>query len=940
MENRTEIENKKGSFIETDFIRKVKQKLTTINYMLMWGKPGCGKTASLRYISKYLQDDFGYKVVPCYKPSDIFKNEEKNEKQLFIVDDICGKYVFSFEIFLRWKRRTKHIERLIQADKSKLIMTCSSSVFMSDIVKTLNIFTDNAIEITMHAMSLHDLNEDFIKDSTLSVIIEHKLFDQLPLPMIKLGRYLPMREALEYFDNSSRYVQRKVDELRESNFSAFCSLFLIILKQGCIAEIVMTSDDHLMFTTISRNVFKELNVDISRRRFMDNLLFLMDIFVTKENGSYTIKQTDIFEALAVYFGETLQELFIRNADPEIITQHCSLEKCPTVLDERFHIHVKEKNEALYFQRIRKQLLRGNVSEVLAVPQIKLSSYQKKLAEFLRNLGTDVVKQISRSKCKIERETTFTLIRRYVYVDLLKLFFDCDPTLSLEDYPYLEIACKTNNIDLARFLVSKEMDMNKYTSDGCTPLHIACKNGFFSLVFLLVSKGADVNCSEKHGNTPLIQVCEKENEKVISFLLDNDADINKSNSNGQVPLMISASKNRNKIVELLIKRNADVNIVDCSGLTCLMYAIKSEFENRETVMTLLKSGVDVNIQSEDGKTAIIVAIQMQRKDVITILTDYITDATFIRKSELYRDNAKMNYLNQGDNRGITPLIYACELRNQNFDVVKYLISKGATVNCSDYSDRTPLVVALLNDDDKLVEYLLNHDANVNLPGNKRTTPLHEMCKIGQCDNVVLLISKKCDVDVVDRKSMTPLMIASACGFSEITKVLIQANAKINIADHKGTTALMLACMGGFIDVIRDLVENKADVNKTDTKNWTALLAYANSQYDNAEIVDFLISQGANVNSVTNDEVSSLMMASFHGHEQNVKSMIQHKADVNHKDSYGKTPLSSACLSGNVDIVRFLIENGADVEVVDKNGDTLESLARKNKLTKMVDFFCKK
>lgn len=112
------------------------------------------------------------------------------------------------------------------------------------------------------------------------------------------------------------------------------------------------------------------------------------------------------------------------------------------------------------------------------------------------------------------------------------------------------------------------------------------------------------------------------------------------------------------------------------------------------------------------------------------------------------------------------------------------------------------------------------------------------------------------------------------------------------------------MGGFIDVIYVLVINGADIDKTNINNWTALLSYAYSQYEYAEIIDFLISQRANVNSETKDEVSSIMMASFHGHEAIIKfRYIIRQMWILYKDFYEKTPIFLACLFGNVDIARF-------------------------------------
>lgn len=940
-----EWENTMKSFAETRTITEIKDKITSMNCILLWGTPGCGKSTSVNYIAMYLQKQFDFLPIHCDKPSDIFRHNFEKGKRAFVIDDICGRFVFSHERFLRWKLREKHLERLNEADNVKVLMTCSSAAFLTDTVQHFPFFTKNAFELTTPSIKPSDLHSTFAKDVKINTVLkslfEPNMLLKTPLPIIKFGLSLPLGDVLDYFMDFSEYFNKKLEELLESHSSAFYTLFIFVLKKGSIDQAVLTSDDQLAFTEIRSNVFDSLNIDISRRQFLDNLFFLMDIYISKENGLFTIKHTALFEILAVYYGEKMQKVFIRCADPEIITQYCILKGFKNIAgNPRFSIHVNAKNINLYFQRITERLLSRDICEVFCVRQMSLSLYRQKLVAFLKEKGPDVIKQISLLKCKVVNETPSLIAIRLGYVNLVNLFFDHNEDLNSKNFEYLEDACKTGQLPMVKLLVNRKIDINRNLSGGCNALHIACKNGFMSLIRFLVNNCADVNCTDNQGNTPLIEACRNENISVVSLLLNNGSEINKSNLEGQFPLMIATKKGVTRLLKLLISNCADVNKTDFLGYTCLMRTIQSDTKNSEAVLTLLKRGADVNCSSADGKTALLIAVQEQRRDIVIILIDYATGEENMKQSDKLLNNSNANIINKCDNHRISPLMYACELRSDKFDVVKYLISKGAIVNCCDENERTPLSIALENNDIELFELLINNGANVNLPGVNRTTPLHEMCKYGQVRNLLRLISKGSQVDIVDRQGMTPLMLASKFGYSIITQALFHSNAKIDTVDKNGTTALMFACMGGFNDIIRFLVENRADVNIKDSNNWTALLACISSPYDNAEIVQFLIENGADVNSSTKDDVSSLMMASFRGKHEIVKCLLQHNVDINHKDVYGKTSIFSACLSGNVDIVRVLMENGADARVVDKNGDTLESLARKNNLTKMVNFFGKK
>lgn len=894
---------------------KVGNMLASKNCVLLWGKPGCGKSTSLNYIAMYLQNKFEYKYVPCRNPSDIWKQQYETGKFALVLDDICGRFVLSYEVFLMWSRQKKKIERLLQNGNVKLLMGCSSVVFMTETLQKFNLFTESAIQLPIPNLLLSNIH---------LVVKDLQQFEGC----------LPLREELEYSKSS---CVSDVNCLREFNLSAFYSLFICILKKGIIDEGVLTSDYSHFFTTISRNISKAFSIEISRRQFFDNLFFLMNKFISKEKSLFSIKEAAMFEALAVYFGDELQQVFIKYADLEIITQHCSLKTCPTIAEhEMFCIEVNEENEKLFFHRIGKLLLSGNIREVFSGRQMKLPIFQQKLTNYFKQLGSEFVKQICRSKCKFENETTFTLASRYECANLLQLFFECDDNLNQESYDLLKSACETNNIPFVKLLIRRGIDINKHTSDGCTFLHIAIKNGFWRLISVLISENADVNCTDKLGNTALIEACKKEDEAVVSLLLISGADINKSNLDCQTPLMIATSKGTKRIVDVLIMNDADVNIVDVFGCSCLMHSIKLEPQNLEIIRTLLGAGVDQNISSVDGNTALLLAIQEQQTDIVNILTSFITKDRSERHADTIRNTSAVDIINKCNNHNVTPLICACELRNFEFDVVEDLLLMGAIVNCSDHKERTPLIVALENNDNDLVDILVKHGANVNFPGDKRTTPLHEMCKTNHLNNVHLLISKRSDIEIVDKHSMTPIMLASKYGHIEIAKIIIKAGANINNGDLNGMTSLMLACMGGYKNLMDLLIENGADINKCDHNDWTPLLAYANSQHDNPEIIKFLIEKGANENALTKDKVSSLMMASFRGHLNIVEQLLKLGMDVNHADVYGKTAIFSACLSGNVDIIRTLIDNGADTLVSDKNGDTVLTFAKKNKFSTIVDF----
>jgi len=54
------------------------------------------------------------------------------------------------------------------------------------------------------------------------------------------------------------------------------------------------------------------------------------------------------------------------------------------------------------------------------------------------------------------------------------------------------ACLSRNLNLVKYLVEHELDINKESIEGLTPLFNACKSGNLNLVKYLIRLGVDIN----------------------------------------------------------------------------------------------------------------------------------------------------------------------------------------------------------------------------------------------------------------------------------------------------------------------------------------------------------------------------------------------------------------------------------------------------------------
>ncbi len=83
------------------------------------------------------------------------------------------------------------------------------------------------------------------------------------------------------------------------------------------------------------------------------------------------------------------------------------------------------------------------------------------------------------------------------------------------------------------------------------------------------------------------------------------------------------------------------------------------------------------------------------------------------------------------------------------------------------------------------------------------------------------------------------------------------------------------------------------------------------------MDYLISNGADINLEDNNVWAPLHYASMCGNLEVVKYLINKESDINEKNNKGNTPLHYASSEGQLELVKYLINKGADIHA--KNND---------------------
>ena len=101
---------------------EVINKIRTHSVVMIIGNSGSGKTTAMKYASLQLQEE-GFEIVLISSPSDIPSHRFGDRKQLFIIDDVVGKYRVDTVEFGMWKRLRYRISVVLNHSDAKLLVT-------------------------------------------------------------------------------------------------------------------------------------------------------------------------------------------------------------------------------------------------------------------------------------------------------------------------------------------------------------------------------------------------------------------------------------------------------------------------------------------------------------------------------------------------------------------------------------------------------------------------------------------------------------------------------------------------------------------------------------------------------------------------------------------------------------------------------------------------
>eukprot|EP01105_Mastigella_eilhardi_P025706 TRINITY_DN707_c0_g1_i5.p1 TRINITY_DN707_c0_g1~~TRINITY_DN707_c0_g1_i5.p1 ORF type:complete len:2532 (-),score=631.38 TRINITY_DN707_c0_g1_i5:1348-8943(-) len=266
-------------------------------------------------------------------------------------------------------------------------------------------------------------------------------------------------------------------------------------------------------------------------------------------------------------------------------------------------------------------------------------------------------------------------------------------------------------------------------------------------------------------------------------------------------------------------------------------------------TLLRKGIPLDIVDSNGNTALMLAASRGLGIVVSTIVD-------VGSSNKASWKALVNMQNNG---GDTALNIACQ--HEYLSIVEQLLAVGADPNIADKQKLAPLHYIAHSRNAKVAKLLLAAKANVNSTGSRSRTPLHLAVNASSVDDASfdiedVLINAGADVNAVDNLGRNPLHYA-----------FIKAGQR-NVFDHSKFDPIE------EVSNLCSVEELKLDMQD----NWKRTPLHYASQRGATICSLLLLSRGANINQLDEDENSPLGIALLSGFPDYAIMLLQKGASA--------------------------------------------------------------
>ncbi|RAQ40676.1 ankyrin [Aspergillus flavus] len=334
------------------------------------------------------------------------------------------------------------------------------------------------------------------------------------------------------------------------------------------------------------------------------------------------------------------------------------------------------------------------------------------------------------------------------------------------WSHLVRAIKLDSVDGVNLLLDLGMDVNQRCENNL-PLCLAAKHGRDRIVETLLERGAEIEKRSDYGSTALLSAAGAGHVSTIALLLNRKANTEARSTSpfhmGYTPLMRAVKSGHMRAIQVLVEGRACVATQSDAGESLLHVVLQDG--RKEIIEEVFRLKPPIGIADRNGNTELHVAA-----------TQGLVDASRRLVGQM------RSLVRTANHKQEIPL--HCAVIAGRRELVKLLLSEGASVEWPDKNGKTPLHLAVEAEYQEIVRLLLNANASPCTVDRDGKTPIHYAVDLSNKDIVQLLAENMPE----DRNEETPLHYAVKSLNVEIVRVLLLHKAKANCKDRAGKVPL--------------------------------------------------------------------------------------------------------------------------------------------------------
>ena len=389
------------------------------------------------------------------------------------------------------------------------------------------------------------------------------------------------------------------------------------------------------------------------------------------------------------------------------------------------------------------------------------------------------------------------------------------------------------------------------------------------------------------------------ESIVYLMSQKGNDVNKLTHDGRTYIFWAAYKGNTDIVEYLLKNGAKTDLTDDKGNTIITFAAAAGQQNTEVYDLLIEADKTlVSKTNPDGANALLLAAP---RDEDFKLINYFKSKGLSLKSTDSNGNGIFNYVARtgnfkllkelegmglnGNDKAFIFTAYGARGHVNNVEAYKFLKEVGLNPNVADKDGITPLhIVASRSDDKEIFNFLLENGLDVNTEDAEGNTAFINAASRNNLEVVKLFASEVKDINKSNKKGETALALAVKNNTKDVVSFLIEKGADLKFKDQKGNNIVYYLVEGystrnetKFIEKLNLLNENDVDFS-TPQKNGNTLYHLA-AEKQSLKLLELAASYKLDVNAKNEEGNTALHIAAMKAKDADIlKFLIEQGADV--------------------------------------------------------------